>query len=951
MLLAANTSHIVNCSVTNPPGSYCAYVAKNFDWQGFTPYDNVFVDLIGNTTFEHQTAYRTVLINTHYGDMSMSDGSYYTYYYPNITVKNLAGNPVSGASITFNTTAKNGYGNNQTTYTTDSNGKLYSSGNRTNWAAIPYQYRVYSPSSTTTYTSLITASKEGETDTAVTTPSASWYSSDPSDPQGSEIVLTLDVDEDEPETLPIIDTISTDGDSYSSSRPYNSDAAHKYDYIVAANHSWTVDSNIPVDGRSIPDQAGPIRSYYSHRGEGVVWNTGTGDGLYSHLDEPNGMQVYGKILESLLAWLTLPQDKKVVGINFTQVSGSWEPSPLLYDNTPIVSDTPGSTIQTNVTGDTVYLSYVRIARPGEKFFNLYLDNTLITTIDCTGGQTKPTGLVSEYAPTLYKFTGLTNTQHTIKIVTCANITDYVIIDYAAGFDSSAITPKTTKVYVVNQPPHTEDAYAKYGATLQDTIDIDAIIKNTIISLNSKGHNITLVDVYPGYDAESMSGWYPGTSGIDTSEDPEGPDRLHPNDRGNVFMAQKFEQALVSPATTGLHPSASFTKNKASGPAPLMVTFTDTSTETPTSWAWDFDNDGETDSTAQNPVHTFTTAGNYTVNLTATNEYGSGSTQSTITVSESTGIPTPYKPGSYWIDANNDVYVPINVSIGETIAFNVTNTAGHVPNGTATFPLFFEDFDNSSLPQWTVKTNEGTRTVSNGFVDIAGTSGSNIYWLAAKTGAGMNTTLIYRANIPKVTSAPQFAQVGLTNGVSLASVNCKDFNAYPTTKYAEVGDGSTYDLHPISDSYFGNMSDYEIVRIPTATKYYHNGSLVYDGALIGTGTWYPHLAVRDSTYHVVCDYMAIKQYTDTEPIPVITDQTASKNITITNSGSDNLINYPVKLDGSELGITSRADSIEFSISSSSDTPTIRGIISKFVNAFKNNFKNLRLHLTEAIWQTL
>lgn len=57
-----------------------------------------------------------------------------------------------------------------------------------------------------------------------------------------------------------------------------------------------------------------------------------------------------------------------------------------------------------------------------------------------------------------------------------------------------------------------------------------------------------------------------------------------------------------------------------GLAPLTVQFTDTSTGSPTSWAWTF-GDGNT-STAQNPQHTYTAPGLYTVTLNATNEYGS-----------------------------------------------------------------------------------------------------------------------------------------------------------------------------------------------------------------------------------------------------------------------------------------------------------------------------------------
>ena len=74
------------------------------------------------------------------------------------------------------------------------------------------------------------------------------------------------------------------------------------------------------------------------------------------------------------------------------------------------------------------------------------------------------------------------------------------------------------------------------------------------------------------------------------------------------------------------PVAGFTATPLTGTAPLTVTFTDSSTNTPTSWAWTF-GDGAT-STDQNPVHQYTTAGNYTVNLTATNAAGPGSEEKT-----------------------------------------------------------------------------------------------------------------------------------------------------------------------------------------------------------------------------------------------------------------------------------------------------------------------------------
>ncbi|MFH1894234.1 MAG: S8 family serine peptidase [Candidatus Zixiibacteriota bacterium] len=81
------------------------------------------------------------------------------------------------------------------------------------------------------------------------------------------------------------------------------------------------------------------------------------------------------------------------------------------------------------------------------------------------------------------------------------------------------------------------------------------------------------------------------------------------------------------------PVADFSGSPLSGDYPLNVSFTDLSTNSPTSWNWTF-GDGGT-STAQNPSHTYTSAGTFTVTLTATNSCGSDGETKTgyITVNE------------------------------------------------------------------------------------------------------------------------------------------------------------------------------------------------------------------------------------------------------------------------------------------------------------------------------
>jgi PKD repeat protein len=74
----------------------------------------------------------------------------------------------------------------------------------------------------------------------------------------------------------------------------------------------------------------------------------------------------------------------------------------------------------------------------------------------------------------------------------------------------------------------------------------------------------------------------------------------------------------------------------SGAAPLVdVQFTDLSSDNPTAWAWDF-GDGGT-SAIQNPTHTFTSPGPYTVSLTVTTSVGGGTVVKTDYINVSVGL--------------------------------------------------------------------------------------------------------------------------------------------------------------------------------------------------------------------------------------------------------------------------------------------------------------------------
>jgi PKD repeat protein len=95
---------------------------------------------------------------------------------------------------------------------------------------------------------------------------------------------------------------------------------------------------------------------------------------------------------------------------------------------------------------------------------------------------------------------------------------------------------------------------------------------------------------------------------------------------------------VSPRV--LPPVAAFTANVTSGTAPLTVQFNDTSTNIPTMWNWSFGDDQWFNTTViefRNATHTYTSAGNFIINLTVTNNGGSDTESKTDLINVTTAL--------------------------------------------------------------------------------------------------------------------------------------------------------------------------------------------------------------------------------------------------------------------------------------------------------------------------
>ncbi len=136
-------------------------------------------------------------------------------------------------------------------------------------------------------------------------------------------------------------------------------------------------------------------------------------------------------------------------------------------------------------------------------------------------------------------------------------------------------------------------------------------------------------------------------------------------------------------------TAAFSCTPTSGVAPLTVTCTDESTGDPTSWAWDL---GGTQSSVQNPSHTFTTLGTHFVSLTVSNgAQSSEPVTQEITVSDG-DMNLTLSPDVV------DVFMPLPFTLGLQIndaaalygtEINCTYDTAFLIRQDVTWPLFFE----------------------------------------------------------------------------------------------------------------------------------------------------------------------------------------------------------------------------------------------------------------------
>ena len=204
------------------------------------------------------------------------------------------------------------------------------------------------------------------------------------------------------------------------------------------------------------------------------------------------------------------------------------------------------------------------------------------------------------------------------------------------------------------------------------------------------------------------------------------------------------------------PVVSFTSNITSGTVPLTVVFNDTSTNSPTSWSWTF-GDGYT-SSSENPTHTYTTAGTYTVSLTATNYGGSNS-------------------------ATGTGFITVNAMTEPVASFTA-----NVTSGTAPLAVNFTDTSTNSPTDWTWTFGDGYYSYIENPAHEYTEAGTYTVTLAVTNEAGSDT--VTETDYITVGSEPVAAfTANVTTGTAPLAVKFTDTSTNTPTSWTwTFGDG-------------------------------------------------------------------------------------------------------------------------------------------------------------------
>ncbi|MFA5414209.1 MAG: PKD domain-containing protein [Methanoregula sp.] len=240
-----------------------------------------------------------------------------------------------------------------------------------------------------------------------------------------------------------------------------------------------------------------------------------------------------------------------------------------------------------------------------------------------------------------------------------------------------------------------------------------------------------------------------------------PEGIAVDSSGNVYVTDSNHRIQKFSPPAVITPVANFTGAPTTGAAPLTVLFTDTSRNSPTVWDWTFGDGGS--SSLQNPTHTYSTAGTYTVSLTAINASSSNTLtrQDFITVTYTEIVP-------------------------------VANFTGAPTTGAAPLTVSFTDRSTNSPTAWNWSFGDGSSSYLQNPNHTYSNAGTYTVSLSATNSAGSNTST--RTNYILVTSSGTTPVANFTANVTSGNIPLlvrftDESSGNPTSWRWDFGDGS------------------------------------------------------------------------------------------------------------------------------------------------------------------
>lgn len=327
------------------------------------------------------------------------------------------------------------------------------------------------------------------------------------------------------------------GDSLTLGTGATTPATGGYAPLVAAAKGWTLANHGVNGGMCITQQIqiyalsvlpGTISSYLIGPNDERVYGT-----------DPTRFPIYQGALTAQLAWLAIPEAKKVRGQATAAIAyaGTWADDVATYGGTlGRSSTTNGSTATLTLTGRHLFIA-TRIQDGNAGTFTLTVDGALYGSYSCAAP-----GLIAgnlNYAPSGIVIPNLSDGVHTVLLtVTSATAAGNVVwLDWAAG-SGGVRQVAGPYCYSIGVPRMSAAGYTAFGGSEATVAEYNRFLRGLCGFLGYCGLNVIFVDASPY---------------VEPTADISG-DGIHPNDQGHRHLRDAFLEAANlaanGPARTG-----------------------------------------------------------------------------------------------------------------------------------------------------------------------------------------------------------------------------------------------------------------------------------------------------------------------------------------------------------------------------------------------------------------